>query len=355
MKFGLVGFPGSGKTSLFRALGGQREKVPHGPGDERPLLSVEVPDRRLEWLRGLHQPKKYTPARVEFCDLPGIPDKSVKGKAELLAAVRDCDALALVLREFGADPYAMGPPNAARDLDNLRVEFLLGDLAVVEGRMERLRAGAKKNRPAKEKAEDEKEMAVLEKLVPFLESQEGLTGVHLSAEEEKRIASFQFLSRKPYVVVRNVGEGDLGGERRPLRSDGGPEIVLAATVEEEVAGLPAAERAEFLSAYGISEPARDQLVHAAYRACKVHSFFTAGPDEVRAWTIPIGASAVEAAGKIHSDLARGFIRAEVVPWDALHAAGDMKHLKLSGSHHTRLEGRDYVVRDGDILEIRFSV
>lgn len=351
MKVGLIGWPGSGKTTLFRALGGVRDKLPHGPTDERPVVSVEVPDPRLLWLRELHRPKKFTPARVEFADLPGIPEKAVKGKAELLAAVRDCDALALVLREFAADPYAVGAPNPARDLDNLRVEFLLGDLAQVEGRIERIQAKLKK--PYKEKAEDEKELAVLEKLKPHLESQEGLAGLTLSVEEEKRIASFQFLSRKPTVVVRNVGENELAAARPPLRGDGGPEIVLAATVEEDVAALPAAERAEFLSAYGIAEPARDALVRAAYRACKVQSFFTAGEDEVRAWTVAIGASAVEAAGKIHSDLARGFIRAEVTPWQALREAGDLRSFKARGG--ARLEGRDYLVADGDILEIRFSV
>lgn len=355
MKVGLVGLSGSGKTSLYRALGGHRDKVPHGPTDERPVLSVEVPDRRLDWLAALYKPKKFTPARVEFCDLPGIPTDAPKGKAELLAAVRDCDALAVVLRDFRADPYAVGPPNAARDLDNLHVEFLLGDLAVLEGRMERLRSGLKKNKPAKEKAEDEKELAVLERLHPLFEGERQAAAVSLHAEDEKRIAGFQFLSRKPWLLVRNVDEDALAAQRAPLRADGGPEIVLAATVEEDVAGLPAAERGEFLAAYGIADPARDQLVHAAYRACKVQSFFTAGEDEVRAWTVPVGASAVEAAGKIHSDLARGFIRAEVVPWQALHDAGDLKHLKLTGAHHARLEGRDYVVQDGDILEIRFSV
>lgn len=352
MRLGLVGLPGAGKTTLFRALGGQREKVPHAPQDERPVVSVEVPDPRLEWLRDLWQPRKYTPARVEFCDLPGIPERAVKGKAELLAAVRECDALALVLRAFAADPYGAGPPDPARDLETLRTEFVLGDLAVVEGRIERLRAKLRK--PGRDKAEDEQELALLERILPLLESGEGLTGLELRPEEEKRIAGFQFLARKPLLVVRNAGEEDLGSPPLETLLAGAPEIRLCATVEEDVADLEPEERAEFLTAYGVAEPARDALVRAAYAACRVHSFFTTGEDEVRAWTIPVGATAVEAAGKIHSDLARGFIRAEVVPWEELHAAGDLRRYKEARGA-LRLEGRDYVVQDGDILEIRFSV
>ncbi|KAA3607273.1 MAG: redox-regulated ATPase YchF [Planctomycetota bacterium] len=349
MKVGLVGLPGAGKTSLFRALGGEREKLPHAPNDERPLVSVEVPDPRLEWLRDLYQPKKFTPARVEFCDLPGLPDKEVKGKAELLAAIRECDALALVLREFEHDPYGLGPPQVLADLDTLRTEFLLGDLAVCEGRIERLQA--KKKKPVKEQAEDQKELALLERLAPYFESGEGIANLDLKADEEKRISGFQFLSRKPLLMVRNVGEDQVAEDRSSLSEF--PELILAATVEEELVGLAPEEQQEFLDAYGIQESARDALVRLAYRACKVHSFFTTGEDEVRAWTIPMGAHAVEAAGKIHSDLARGFIRAEVSPWQSLHDAGDLRTFKAGGG--SRLEGKDYVVADGDILEIRFSV
>lgn len=351
MRVGLVGLPGGGKTTLFRALGGEREKVPHAPGDERPVVSVEVPDPRLEWLRDLYGPKKYTPARVEFCDLPGLPDKAVKGKPELLAAIRECDALALVLRDFSADPYASGPPSAARDLDSLRTEFVLGDLAAAEGRLERL--NAKKKKPVKEQAADQKERELLARMLPSLESAEGLQGFEMNADERKVVSGFQFLSQKPTLVVRNVDEDALGGAA-PAGLDAGPEIVLCATVEEDVAGLEdEAERREFLDSYGVSEPARNALVRAAYQACGVQSFFTAGEDEVRAWTVERGADAVTAAGKIHSDLARGFIRAEVTPWQALHDAGDMRAYKAQGG--ARLEGKDYRVADGDILEIRFSV
>ncbi|HEX9793902.1 MAG TPA: DUF933 domain-containing protein [Planctomycetota bacterium] len=350
MRVGLVGFSGAGKTSLFRALGGQNEKLPHTPQDDRPVVSVEVPDPRLEWLRDLWKPRKYTPARVEFQDLPGIPERAVKGKPELLAAVRECDALAVVLRDFSADPYGIGAPGAARDLETLRTEFALGDLAVVEGRLERLES--KKKKPVKEQAEDEKERLLLARIAPALEAGESLQSLALSAEDEKRISGFQFLSLKPLLVVHNVGEEDLGRAVDPIQRDC-PEIPLCATVEEDVAGLEESERAEFLDAYGIAERARDALVRAAYAACRAHAFFTAGEDEVRAWTIPVGASAVESAGKIHSDLARGFIRAEVSPWESLHAAGDLRSYKAKGG--SRLEGKDYVVVDGDILEIRFSV
>ncbi len=350
MRVGLVGLSGSGKTSLFGALGGKREKVPHAPGDERPLVSVEVPDPRLEWLRDLYQPRKFTPARVEFQDLPGIPVQAVKGKPELMAAVRECDALALILRDFGEDPYGAGPPSAARDLDTLRAEFLLADQAVVEGRIERLQAKLK--RPLKDKARDEKELALLRRMLPCLESMQGLQEFGMGREEARLVAGFAFLSGKPTLVVRNVGESDLRGEA-PAPLGAGPELRLSALVEEEVGGLEPAERGEFLAAYGVEQPASEALVRAAYRACGVQSFFTAGEDEVRAWTIPQGADAVTAAGKIHSDLARGFIRADVTPWEKLHAAGDLRRFKAEGGG--RLEGKDYVVQDGDILEIRFSV
>ncbi len=349
MRVGLVGLPGSGKTTLFRALGGEREKVPHAPSDERPLVSVEVPDPRLEWLRDLWQPKKFTPARVEFQDLPGIPEKAVRGKPELLAAVRECDALAVVLRDFAADPYGQGPPAPARDLEILRSEFLLGDLAVVEGRLERLQAKLRK--PTPDKAAEERERELLERIRPLLEEGTGLQDLELAPEDRRLLAGFRFLSAHPWVVVRNVDE-ERAGEPPEALSEA-PEIVLAATAEEEVAGLDPGDRAEFLAAFGIAEPARASLVRAAYAACRVHSFFTAGDDEVRAWTIPVGANAVEAAGRIHSDLARGFIRAEVVPFEELRAAGDLRRYKAE--HPVRLEGRDYVVQDGDILEIRFSV
>lgn len=349
MKVGLVGLPGAGKTTLFLALGGNREKIPHAPTDERLVVSVEVPDPRLEWLRDLYAPKKYTPARVEFCDLPGIPESAVKGKPELLASVRECDALALVIREFPADPYGLGAPSPAADLDTLRTEFLLGDLAVTEGRIERIQAKLK--RPYKEKAEDEKELALLQRLVPYFEGGEGLQELEFPPDEEKRLSGFQFLSRKPIIVIRNVAEDVLSQAADPL-SDA-PEVRLAATVEEDLVTLEESERGDFLEAYGIQASARDVLVRAAYKACRAHAFFTAGEDEVRAWTIPLGANAVEAAGKIHSDLARGFIRAEVSPWDELHNAGDLRAFKAKGGG--RLEGKEYVVADGDILEIRFSV
>lgn len=350
MKIGLAGLPGAGKTTLFHALGGRREKVPHGVTDERAVVSVEVADPRLDWLRDLHRPRKCTPARLEFCDLPGIPEQNVKGKAELLAAVRECDALAIVLREFSADPYGVGAPDPGRDLKTLQAEFLLADLALVEGRLERLRA--KLSKPAKERGEDPYELALLERLHPFLERGASLRDLRIHPDDERRLNGFQLLTRKPVLTVRNVGEAGIGSRPPPLPGSTAPEIVLCAAVEEELEQLAAEERGEFQSAYGIQEPARRALARTVLGASRVHTFFTVVGEEVRAWLIPVGATALEAAGRIHSDMARGFIRVAVVAFDELRAAPDPAHFRTH--HHPRLEGRDYVVRDGDILEIRFS-
>lgn len=345
MKVGLVGLPGSGKTSLFCALGGEREILPHAPGDEAGLVSVEVEDDRLSWLQTLYRPRKFTPARLEFVDLPGIPAEEVRGKAELLAAVRDCDALLVVLRAFEDDPYGIGSADPKADLSQLQTEFLLGDLAVCEGRIERLQAKVKKPTPDREK--DEQELALLERLLPLLEGEQGLADAELTPDEERLIAGYRFLSRKTVIEVYNIGEDAIGA------AEVGGGTSLCAPVEADIASLPEGEREEFLEGYGLEQSARAGLVAACYRACGLQSFFTTGEDEVRAWTIPVGATAVESAGKIHSDLARGFIRAEVSPWEDLHAAGDERAFKAAGGSH--LEGKDYVVADGDILNIRFSV
>lgn len=360
MNLGIVGRPGSGKTTLFHALGGPpRPKVPQSPGDERVVASIEVPDPRLEWLRDLEQPKKFTPARIEFVDLPGLPVKDARGKAELLAALRDCDGFVLVARAFESMSYPYeGSPESdpAAEVRSLQEEFLLEDYAVLGRRVEKLREAAKK--PSKTRERDEQELHLLEKVLADVEGKglsvrEALVQ-HGRGADAAFLRSFAFLSQKPVVCVVNVSEGRESDPKvKEALTAFETSLAVNASIEEEIAALEAADRAAFLLDFGIEEPASRRLIRASYAALGLRSFFTSGPDEVRAWTIRAGDDAVAAAGRIHSDLARGFIRAEVTPFDALRAAGSWREAKARNA--TRLEGKEYAVADGDILNIRFAV
>lgn len=360
MNLGIVGRPGSGKTTLFHALGGaRRAKVPQAPSDEGVVASIEVPDPRMDWLRELEKPKKFTLARVEFVDLPGLPVKDARGKAELLAAMRDVDGFVIVARAFETDayPYETAAADPVAEIAGLREEFLLADYTVLAKRVEKLREQVKK--PTKTREKDEHELALLEKILADVES----AGITVRAAVEKHwhagadnalLRSYAFLSQKPIVLVVNCAEGRERDEAtaKALASHG-TSLAVNAAIEEEIAALEDADRAAFLADFGIAEPARGRLIRAAYSGLGLRAFFTSGEDEVRAWTIRAGDDAVTAAGKIHSDLARGFIRAEVTPWEALRAAGSWRDAKARNS--SRLEGKDYKVADGDVLNIRFAV
>ncbi len=359
MNLGIVGRPGAGKTTLFHALGAApRPKLPQAPTDERVVASIEVPDPRLEWLREIEKPKKFTPARVEFVDLPGLPPKDVRGKAELLASMRDVDGFVLVARAFESDtyPYETAGADPAAEIRSLQEEFLLEDYAVLGRRVERLRDAAKK--PSKSRERDEHERALLEKVLADVEAKNTPIGeavaTHARPGDEAFLRSFAFLSQKPVVLVANVSDAhaDDAGTREALGLFP-TSLAVNAAIEEEIAALEPADRAAFLADFGITEPARDRLIRASYAALGLVPFFTSGEDEVRAWTIHGGDDAVTAAGRIHSDLARGFIRAEVTPFDALKAAGSWREAKARNA--TRLEGKEYRVADGDILNIRFAV
>lgn len=360
MNLGIIGRPGSGKTTLFHALGGTvRPKLPQAPTDEKVVASIEVPDPRLEWLRDLEQPKKYTPARIEFVDLPGLPPKDVRGKSELLAAMRDCDGFIVVVRAFESDtyPYEGGAASdPLSEIRNLKDEFLLEDYAVLAKRVEKLRDAQKK--PSKNRERDEQERAFLEKILNDVENK-GMTvrdAMQQYAESKDAVflRSFAFLSQKPVVLVVNVTENraDDAAVKEALATFP-TSLAINAAIEEEIALLDPADRAGFLKDFGIAEPASGRLIRAAYAALGLRAFFTSGPDEVRAWTIKAGDDAVTAAGRIHSDLARGFIRAEATGFDALRAAGSWREAKAKNL--MRLEGKEYKVEDGDILNIRFAV
>ena len=339
MKLGLVGRPFAGRSTLLTALGG----TPDPAGGEA-RVSTPVRDPRLEAMRDLFRPKKFTPARAEYLDLPGLPEgDGAAGKAERVGRVRDADALVIVLDAF------TGTDDPAATLAGLEEEFLLADFEVLSGRLERLRH----SKTAKsERADEERETAVLERIHGAMEADlRPVSEVEMSAEERKALSGFRFLTEKPRIVVVNTSDPATTAEDAGVPGA----VALCLEIEAEIAGLEAAdaERAEFLAGFGLDEPAVDRLVRASLGALGLICFFTVGEDEVRAWPVAAGATAVEAAGEIHSDLARGFIRAEMCTWEQMTAAGGEREAKAAGV--IRLEERTAVVSDGDILHVRFSV
>jgi GTP-binding protein YchF len=349
MRIGVVGFPRSGKTTVFNALTGLSAEVGGFGGDpNKPNLgTIKVPDGRVDTLARIHQPKKITFAEVVFVDFPGRGDSATALNRASLVQMRDADALVLVVRDF-TDPLAEAPADAAADLGRFQAELLLADLEIVEKRLERLR---------KEKGK-EKETALLDRCREALEGEIPLRRVELSEIEERELSGFGFLSRLPLMVVVNCAEDAAGSELPPalaerLATEQLVGIQLCAQLEMEIASLEEADRAAFLADLGLSEAARDRFVQAAYALLDLISFLTAGTDEVRAWPIRRGTTAVRAAGKIHSDIERGFIRAEIVAFDDFIALGSEAKCREAGK--LRLEGKEYVMRDGDIVHFRFNV
>jgi hypothetical protein len=345
MKAGLVGYARSGKTTLFNALTGLQKG-----GGGRPqvnLGAIKVPDPRIDALSAIFKPRKTTYAEMQFVDVPGPSGKGSGLDAESLRALAEVDAFCLVVRGFeGADGTPADPERELRDFD---AELVLNDLAVVEKRLDRLR---------KEHGKGTGEYHELERLHGHLDGGAPLRTMAWSEAEEKKLAHFQFLSRRPLLVVVNVGEDAAAAAPPPpvaaaARERGAEILSLCAAVEAEIARLDPAEQPEFLASLGLAEPARARFLRAAYGLLDLVSFFTVGEDEVRAWPIRRGDHAPRAAGRIHSDLERGFIRAEVVHYGDFMASGSEAKARQEGK--LRLEGKEYVVEDGDILNIRFSV
>jgi len=355
MKMALVGLPGSGKTTLFNALSGKPvDLLPGVPGSAPHVSVVPVRDERLEWLRDLYAPKKYTPATVTVEDHAGIPPGTARSdrRGELFGQMRNAAGLVVVLRAFASDRYAYEEPtpDPARDLELVALEFLSGDLEICERRLERL-AAEWKNPGQRERVE--REQAVVKRIVEALEAGRGAWTVELRPDEEAFIRGFQLLTRKPAMLLVNRTEdpGAPEPESAILQIEG--RFDACAQLEADLGAMDADERGVFAEEYGITEPLADRFNLACYRALGLVSFFTVGEDEVRAWTIRAGDDAVTAAGKIHTDLAKGFIRAEVTAYDDLRALGAMREVKAAGKQ--RLEGREYRVADGDILNIRSSL
>lgn len=358
MKIALLGLAGSGKTSLFNAVADT--PVPSVPGvvqTDTHVQVVKVHDPRLDWLRDLFRPKKFTPAGLELWDPPGLPPGTTAAEAEkrtrLLGALREAEGYVLVVRAFSSADYAYprAAPDPAADLARVVEELLVADLLVAQARVEKLRDNVKKR--AKSMEQDARELAVLERCLPRLERGEDLTTLDLAPDDERRLRGFQLFTRKPFVLAVNGPAGVPAGLGDGLRVPFRERLALDAKLAAELHAMPPQDREEMMREFGLEEPASQRLVHAIYRAVGLRSFFTVGEDEVRAWTIRAGDDAVTAAGKIHTDLAKGFVRAEVFAYDEIRAAGSLKDLKAKNG--IRLEPKDYVVKDGDIVHIRSAV
>jgi|YNPNPStandDraft_1061719.scaffolds.fasta_scaffold25912_3 GTP-binding protein YchF len=363
MHITLVGLPLSGKTTVFNALTGQREVV--GPGAGRPeahRAMVKVPDDRLDWLAGLFRPHKVTPAEVCFVDLAGIPQGAARQglPASFLAAIGEADALIHVLRAFENPhaPHPAGSIDPARDLAQLDAEFLLADLSVVERRLERLEQEIPKL-PRSEKEARLHEHDLLQRLKASLEAEVPLRDLDILPEEEKMLRGFNFLTLKPVLLLLNIGEerieqGDrlaqaLAADYRHRRC---AVAAMCAEWEMELGELSPTEAAEFRQALGLAEPAASRIIRLAYDLLGLITFFTFVSEEVRAWPLRRGSTAVDAAGTVHTDMARGFIRAEVVHLDALREAGSLPEARRRGT--LRTEGRDYLIQDGDVCTFLFT-
>ncbi len=353
MKIGLVGLAGSGKSTLFHLLtggdSGSAQKMAANVG------MAKVPDLRIDYLSGLYKPRKTIYAQIEFTDLPGLIPGGQGGHA-FLQSIRNVDALVQVVRAF-QDPMVPHPVDSVdpwRDLEQLHTELLFADLEVVEKRLERLDSGKKKK-------ENEGERELLLQCREILESEGRLETLDLKEGQAELINGYGFLTQKPMLIVVNLDDeqwrsGQYPGRDRLenySREQGVPVVTICARTEMEIGELPPEERAEFLSDLGITESGIDRLAQATYSRLNLISFFTVGEDEVRAWTIEKGTNAKRAAGKIHSDIERGFIRAEVVKYRHLHELGSMVKVKEKGLF--QLEGKEYIMEDGDIVNFRFNV
>jgi GTP-binding protein YchF len=355
MKTAIVGLPMVGKTSLFTILTGVHEAARVGSLEAR-VGVTKVPDDRLDALAKIFQPPKVTHATVEYLDFPSISKEALRDPS-YLASLRVVDAMAHVLRVFESDtvPHERGSVDPMRDWEDVEVELILSDLVVVEKRMERV----DKDRKRQKSPELDAEFALLERLKSELEANRPLRGLDFSAEDEKRIRGFQFLSQKPMLAVLNIGENDASRMHEiELEYRNGPfagkkntaVTAICGKIEAELAELSPEEAAEYLKSYGLAESGLERLISATYSLLGLMSFLTAGETEVRAWTVPMNSKAPQAAGAIHSDFEKKFIRAEVVNWKTLVELDGYAGVKERGL--LKLEGKEYVVKDGDVLVIR---
>ena len=358
MKTGIIGLPQVGKTSLFKMLT-KAKLEERGYTREAHIGVARVPDERLEKLSALYSPKKTTFATVEYADVAAIGQDALKETA-FLAGLRQVDALIHVLRVFEDDSIPhVGPVDPLRDINSVEFDLMVSDLTQIEKRLDRVEKDLRKMRTG----ELEREHALLVRSKEALEKEQPLRELEMTPEEKKLIKGFMFLSQKPILYALNIGESATLGEdleaavsRFKLdevahRPNSGA-TAICGKVEAELAEMDDEEAAEFLSSYGLRESGLVRLIRKSYELLGLISFFTAGEDECRAWTVPVGSKAPQAAGAIHTDLEHHFIRAETIRWDNLLAAGSEAAARARGT--LRLEGKEYVVQDGDVVHIRHS-
>lgn len=354
MQLGIIGLPMVGKTTIFELLTEGRHKG--GSASKANSAIARIPDYRIDYLSELYKPKKTTYAQLEVVDIPGLAPGNEKGASVFLDAVRQADALLHVVRVFEDElvPMVSEKIDPIEDIELISYELLLADLDLIDKRIQRINSG-------KRKPQAEKELGLLARLREALENQLPITNVELNEEEQTIMKSYQFLTNKPLLVCLNLSEADLVSGRYPGREQvqeysqryGIPIVELSASIERDIAELEEEERGLFMQEAGIDEPGLVKVSRSMYERLGLISFFTVGEDEVKAWTIEKGTIARKAAGKIHSDIERGFIRAEVVEFQDLKEKGSMAAVKEHGLF--RLEGKEYIIKDGDIVHFRFNI
>ncbi|HBQ86039.1 MAG TPA: redox-regulated ATPase YchF [Syntrophomonas sp.] len=353
MQLGIIGMPLVGKTTIFELLTESREHLNQAKSN---MAMARIPDERIDFLSDMYHPRKTTYAQMEIVDIPGLVPGADKGSAVFLESVRRADALLHVVRAFEDEsvPSYNNEINPIADIETVKYELLLADLDLVEKRIERIQASKKKN-------DLQDELELLQRLQDSLTNEVPLSSMTFSDKEEIMMSSFQFLTLKPVLICLNVSENDLVNQDDKkweeiaayAEASHYPIVRVSASIEREIAELEGEEKDVFLDEMGITESGLVKIARSMYQRLNLISFFTVGEDEVRAWTIEGGTAARKAAGKIHSDIERGFIRAEVVEYENLKRLGSMPAVKENGLF--RLEGKEYVVKDGDIVHFRFNV
>ncbi|MCC3163694.1 MULTISPECIES: redox-regulated ATPase YchF [Lactiplantibacillus] len=361
---GIVGLPNVGKSTLFNAItkaGAEMANYPFATIDPN-VGMVEVPDKRLDRIQEIIPAKKVVPTTFEFTDIAGIVKGASKGEGlgnKFLENIRQVDAIVHVVRAFDDDniTHVTGKVDPQDDIETINLELSLADLEAVDKRLAKVQRAAKGN-----DKEAKAELAVLEKIKPALEAGKPVRSLEFNEDDQQIVKGLFLLTSKPVLYVANIAEDDMADPESSkyfqvvadyAKQEGAQAIGVAAETEEEIAELDDDDKADFLAAEGVEEPGLNKLIRASYKLLGLETFFTAGGKETRAWTFKRGTKAPQAAGIIHSDFERGFIRAEVMSFDALDEAGSEAKVKENGK--LRLEGKDYVMQDGDIVEFRFNV